>query len=167
MRNELREISLAPYRDSRGTFTKIINKDLTKHVMPQVSEVYVASSHNNTIWALHYQTRGFGQGKLIYCISSALLDITVDLQNAETIERVQIKKLSTNNPTALFVPKGYAYGITSLEENTVFCSINSTPYSPENECGIRWDTFGVNFALSDPIVTEKDRNWPSLAEAIK
>jgi dTDP-4-dehydrorhamnose 3,5-epimerase len=167
MQNELQEISLTPYLDSRGIFTKIVNEELTKHVMPKVSEVYVTSSHKNTIRGLHYQTGGFGQDKLIYCISGALLDITVDLQNAETIGRVQIKKLSTNNPTALFIPKGYAHGIISLEENTVFCSINSTPYSPENECGIRWDTLGVNFDVSDPIVTEKDKNWPSLAEVIK
>ena len=37
----------------------------------------------------------------------------------------------------------------------------STVYNPENDSGVRWDTVGIKWPLTNPILSEKDSNLPS------
>ena len=76
--------------------------------------------------------------------------------------------LSAAEWNQLFVPKGFAHGFVTLEDDTEVLYKVSDAYSPDHDCAIRFDdpAVGIDWPV-DPaslIVSEKDCNAPLLAE---
>ena len=68
---------------------------------------------------------------------------------------------------AVMVPRGYANGLITLEQNTVIQYFVDNPYSPENERSIYYGSVGIfDSIVSDltdfPHVSEKDKNGISI-----
>jgi dTDP-4-dehydrorhamnose 3,5-epimerase len=72
--------------------------------------------------------------------------------------------------TALFIPKGFAHGFITLEDNTeVYYKVDQI-YSSRHEITIRYDDIelGIQWEdLGEFILSEKDKNGLSLQEAIQ
>ena len=69
--------------------------------------------------------------------------------------------LSSDNNMSLFIPKGFAHGYISLENNTLVSYKVDNYYDPKSEYGIPYDDkhlnidWGVNY--NDIIISEKDK----------
>ena len=81
--------------------------------------------------------------------------------------------MTPDNNRQLYVPRGFAHGFVSLEDNTIFQYLIDNDYAPELEGGILWNDpqIGINwkeifekYNIEKPILSEKDINRETLAE---
>ena len=72
--------------------------------------------------------------------------------------------LSGDKPQALFLPRGFAHGFQSMEDNTVILYMVSAVYSKEHDMGIAYDSVGFDWETESPIVSGRDLTFPRLEE---
>ena len=110
---------------------------------------------------MHYQKNGHEEAKLIRCTKGRIIDTVIDLRpkSKSFCQHVSIE-LSENDLKLIYVPKFFAHGFITLEENTEVLYQVSAFYSKENESGIRWNDpfFNINWPTENPILSYKDAN---------
>lgn len=155
-------IHFEPNKDDRGYFTRTFcNKEFTKAGI-QFSIVQTNRSltaAHGAIRGMHYQTKPFAEDKLIQCVRGAIFDVALDIQKkSKTFGQWMSVELSENNNTALFIPKGYAHGFQTLEQNCEVEYYMSQYYSPANATGVRCTN--ITWPLPVTFTSKKDTEWP-------
>jgi dTDP-4-dehydrorhamnose 3,5-epimerase len=123
-------------------------------------------SGRGTLRGLHFQTSP-GQAKLVRCMRGRIFDAVVDLRRGSpTFGRWEGHELDDEAHRQLYIPVGFAHGFCVLSETADVAYRLSNYYDPATEAGIAWDDpeVGVEWPLEDPILSERDRNAPRLAE---
>jgi dTDP-4-dehydrorhamnose 3,5-epimerase len=74
--------------------------------------------------------------------------------------------LSAEKQNQIFIPAGFAHGFFARTESVQFLYKCSEFYDPSDERGIRWDdpNLGINWDISNPLISEKDAKYSTLAE---
>jgi dTDP-4-dehydrorhamnose 3,5-epimerase len=93
--------------------------------------------------------------------------VAVDVRSgSSTFGRWVGADLDAADGEMLFVPEGFAHGFCALEEDTVVGYLMTGEYSPEDDTGVRWNDpdIGVAWPIDAPVVSDKDRSLPFLAE---
>ena len=157
-------IDLEKNEDDRGFFSRIFcKKEFTKLGLDSdwVQINHSSSLLKGTLRGLHFQVGKSAETKLIKCISGSIWDVIVDLRK----ESISYGKwfginLSAKNKTMLYVPKGFAHGFISLEDNSDIIYLVSQYYSKNNEYGLLWNDsdIGIDWPLTPMIISEKDRD---------
>lgn len=151
------------YRDERGSLEKPLYDGIIPGLM--VDEVYYIRSKKNVLRGLHFQLAPFAQGKFISVVRGRILDVVVDLRpHSPTCGEHVSYVLSEGDHRALYVPPGLAHGYLTLEDESLILYVQSGKYAPEAERGIRYDSFGMDWGVSVPQLSQKDLGLPSLAE---
>lgn len=163
----IKRINFTPFVDFRGELLKIYRREIFQDLIPNVEEIYLSCSDKGVIRGMHYQLGSKAQEKFVYCITGRMLDVSIDLRPSGNLGHVHVEELAGGGKTALMIPGTFAHGVIALEDHTTFLNMSPQPYSPGDERGVRWDSLGVDFGLSHPIVTEKDQSWPSLRDVIQ
>ena len=152
------------YGDHRGYFFESYNqREFEKKVGDiQFVQDNESLSSRGVVRGLHFQKPPFDQAKLVRCIHGEVLDVAVDLRKkSPTYGQHFSIKLSSENKKKLFVPRGFAHGFAVLSEKAIFAYKVDNWYSPEHDCGLKWDDkgLGVDWILNkDEIrLSEKDR----------
>ena len=160
------------HEDERGTFfesfhsSKFLDKFYLDLHFVQDNQV---TSRYGVIRGLHFQTGEFAQSKLIWVLEGRILDTVVDLRE-ESIDFGETFSLeiSKENRFQLYIPKGFAHGYSTLEDNTTVLYKCDAFYHPKSENGIRFDDSDLNIDWKVPkekqILSEKDLNWQSFQE---
>ncbi|MFL5784787.1 MAG: dTDP-4-dehydrorhamnose 3,5-epimerase family protein [Bacteriovoracaceae bacterium] len=151
------------FQDDRGE----LHKPLYNSIIPgfKADEVYYIISKKNVLRGMHFQLPPFEQGKFIYVAKGKILDVIVDLRkNSPTFGQSSSFSLSAGDNRAVYVPPGCAHGYLTLEEESVIHYVQSGNYSREHERGIRFDSFGFNWPVKFPVVSEKDSLLPELSQ---
>jgi len=75
--------------------------------------------------------------------------------------------LSEANCKMLFVPVGFAHGFCVLSEEAEFIYKVTNEFAPECDGGFVWNdpAVGIEWPISDPVLSEKDAALPRLADA--
>jgi dTDP-4-dehydrorhamnose 3,5-epimerase len=123
-------------------------------------------SVKDTLRGLHFQTRP-GQAKLVRCPRGRILDVAVDLRRGSpTYGEWEGHVLDDESHRQLFVPVGFAHGFCVLSDVADVAYLVSSTYDPETEKGIAWDDpdVGVEWPVTEPLLSERDRSAPRLAE---
>jgi dTDP-4-dehydrorhamnose 3,5-epimerase len=123
-------------------------------------------SVGGTLRGLHFQTSP-GQAKLVRCIRGEIFDVAVDLRrDSPGFGRWEGHRLDDERHRQLFVPAGFAHGFCVLSEEADVSYQLSSLYDPATEAGIAWDDpeVGVEWPVSEPLLSERDRGAPRLAE---
>jgi dTDP-4-dehydrorhamnose 3,5-epimerase len=62
----------------------------------------------------------------------------------------------------LYIPKGFAHGFQTLEDNTEVSYQMSEFYAPQYARGIRWDDpiFNIQWPVDERIISVKDQHYP-------
>jgi dTDP-4-dehydrorhamnose 3,5-epimerase len=154
------------FTDFRGDLSKVYRRGALRDYLTNIEEVYISTSNKNAIRGMHYQLGEHAQDKLIFCITGRMIDVSIDLRPTKNLGKVELNELCQNDNKIIFVPKNFAHGIISLENSTTYLNISPQRYSPGDEYGIRWDSLGLDFAIHAPLVSDKDKSWPTLKEAI-
>jgi dTDP-4-dehydrorhamnose 3,5-epimerase len=154
--------------DERGFLVETFRRDLwAEH---GVEAEFVQHNHSRSaggiLRGLHFQTEP-GQAKLVRCARGEIFDVAVDLRRGSpTYGRWEGYVLDDEAHRQLFVPVGFAHGFAVLSDVADVSYLCSSTYDPATESGIAWNDpgVGVEWPVSDPLVSERDRNAPTLAE---
>ena len=149
------------FKDSRGFFFESWNAKKFKQL--GISEDFVQDnqsvSSKGVLRGLHFQNPPYAQAKLVRVIEGSVLDVAVDLRkNSPTYGMHVSVILSEQNNKSFFIPKGFAHGFLSLEDNTVFNYKCSDYYNKESEGSLLWndEDLKIDWQIDNPLVSEKD-----------
>ena len=151
------------YKDNRGYFRELFIEKNFKNKFPFD---IMSLSKKNVLRGLHLQMTN-PQGKLLTVIRGKMLDVAVDCRKkSKTYGKHFSIILSDKDNTSLFVPKGFAHGFCSLEDNTTL-HYKCTKYrSAKSEVGILWNDpeLKIKWPTKKVIVSTKDKNNLSFLE---
>lgn len=159
------------FGDHRGFFMESYNKKRLEDLgffYDLVQDNHSLSVQAGTIRGLHYQLKPKAQTKIVRVLTGAIYDVVVDIRKGSpTFGQWVGVILSEENKRQIVVPKGFAHGICTLVPNTQILYKVDEYYSPEHDRGIRWNDpeLGIDWPVSEPILSEKDKHQPFLKEA--
>jgi dTDP-4-dehydrorhamnose 3,5-epimerase/CDP-3, 6-dideoxy-D-glycero-D-glycero-4-hexulose-5-epimerase len=153
--------------DNRGLFVKAFNKnDFTNNNLDfELRESYFSVSKENVIRGMHFQLPPHDHEKLVYVAKGNIIDIVLDLRaNSKTFKKFMSVELSSDNKKSIFIPKGFAHGFKSLKDGTITVYNVATEYNSSSDSGIHYDSFGFNWDIEEPIISERDKLFNTLTE---
>ncbi len=159
-------IDLEKIGDDRGFFARVFcKKEFSQHEL-ETEFVQInnsLSAQKGTLRGMHYQLDPHAEVKVVRCIKGRLWDVILDIRpNSPTFGQWFGAELSAENRRMMYVPKGFAHGFVTLEDDTEAFYLVSAYYAPEFERGIRWNDpkFGIEWPIEPVIISDKDRNHP-------
>ena len=161
------EVQPLIYDDKRGRFVKVYHYDsfINRSLETNFVEEYYSISHKNVIRGLHFQLPPFDHVKLVYCVVGEVLDVVVDLRmGSPTYGQHALFELNARKANSIYIPKGMAHGFCVLSEQAIMVYKVSTIYSPLHDTGLLWNSAGIPWPIMQPCISERDNNFPSLAE---
>jgi len=153
--------------DQRGAFVKNFQNSIFKSNNLDFSfeESYYTESFKNVIRGMHFQQPPFDHTKLITVISGKILDVVLDLRTkSKTYGQYFSIELSRENKKSLYIPKGLAHGFGVLSESAIAFYQVTSEYNQSNDKGILFNSFGFNWPINDPILSQRDKQFPSFAK---
>jgi dTDP-4-dehydrorhamnose 3,5-epimerase len=163
-----------PFEDERGLFIRTFCAEefAAQGLDPCVAQCSAAYSvRAGTLRGLHYQLAPHDEVKLVRCTRGRAFDVVVDIRpESPAYTRWVSAELSAENRMAMYVPKGCAHGVLTLEPGTELLYQISAPFEPAAARGIRWDDPAVGIEWPDLgpmtiVMSERDRTWPDLRPA--
>lgn len=167
---ELREtgieglIEIAPrvFGDERGWFLESYNQARYDSLIKGTRFIQdnLSCSMKGVVRGLHFQAPPFSQAKLVSVIQGKVLDVAVDLRRTSaTYGKVFTVILDGERKNQLFIPRGFAHGFASLEDQTVFAYKCDNPYSKESERTLLWNDsdLDIDWGVTSPSLSEKDK----------
>jgi len=150
------------YGDDRGYFFESFHaeKFAAYGITGPFMQDNESQSQKNVLRGLHYQIEPYAQGKLVRVIHGAVLDVAVDIRrNSPTFGKWVSMKLSAENKWICWIPKGFAHGFVTLENDTIFTYKCTGVYNKASEASIRWNDpeLNIDWGISEPLLSEKDK----------
>lgn len=158
------------FSDNRGKFIKIYHEEEFKKLglCTDFKESYFSISNKNVIRGMHFQLPPMDHEKLVYVTKGKVKDIIVDLRtNSKTRGEYIEVELSEENGYSVYIPKGLAHGFRAIEDNTITVYNVATVYNQECDYGIKYDSFGYDWSIENPILSNRDKNFETLEEFLK
>lgn len=154
--------------DERGFMVESFSRDAWRQLGVDVEFVQHnhSRSRRGTLRGIHFQTEP-GQAKLVRCARGEILDVAVDLRrNSPTYGQWEAHRLDDVKHRQLFVPVGFGHGFAVLSDEADVAYQVSSYYDPATESGITWNDpdVGVDWQVSNPLLSERDKSAPTLAE---
>jgi dTDP-4-dehydrorhamnose 3,5-epimerase len=125
------------------------------------------SKHKGTLRGLHFQNNPFEESKIIKVLSGSVYDLILDLRKeSSTYLQWEAFELNSESKEMLYVPKGFAHSILTLEKDTEILYFVSEFYQQNSESGIRWDDpyFKFSWPITPSVISSKDQSWPLFQE---
>ncbi len=153
--------------DKRGSFSKLFSEMIFTKSSLNTSwkELLVTKSKKNTIRGMHFQIPPYDQIKMICLIEGEISDIILDIrQGSPTYGKYIEINISNSDQKSIYISKGFAHGFAARSDNAVLLYLLSENYNRESDKGIRYDSFGYDWRISNPIISERDSKLPSFEE---
>ena len=158
------------HRDPRGFFLETYHAQKFREAGIDVS--FVQDNHSastrGALRGLHAQWRR-PQGKLVRVLHGEIFDVAVDARRGSpTFGQWVGVTLSHDNFRQLWVPAGFIHGFCVTSERAEVEYKCTDLYDPADEIGIAWNdqSFGIHWPIDAPILSERDRRNPTLAEVM-
>jgi dTDP-4-dehydrorhamnose 3,5-epimerase len=157
------------YHDERGYFLESWNRQRYGQAGLDISFVQdnVSFSKKGVLRGLHFQVAPRAQGKLVSVLGGEVFDVAVDLRSkSPTFGRWVGTYLSEENRRQLYVPDGFAHGFAVTSQTALVSYKCTEVYSPEHEQSLIWNDpeLGIEWPVSEPLLSVKDRAAPRLSE---
>jgi len=163
-------ITLNSFQDLRGELLKPFHQnkyleEISNNVNLNIKEVWFTKSKKDVIRAMHLQVGEFACEKIISIIQGKVHDVILDIrENSSTYGKYFDIILDEKNPKALYIPIGCAHGYKVLTNNSIVMYMATQPHVANDDLGIKYDSFGFNWQIDNPILSEKDKNLPRFGE---
>lgn len=159
MVDKLEIIETQRFEDFRGWLSVPVDRSINFHVV-QINQGY--SKKAFTLRGLHFQEREHAQAKLVSCLHGSILNVAVDLRPGETFGHAYSAVLSFENRKQMYIPRGFAHGYLTLEDNTLMQWCVDNDFCGEAAKAVRYDSDfvweGESWPEAEYIISEKDRN---------
>ena len=164
--------------DSRGAFLEWFRADRLQEATGRRLDLLQANasiSLAGAIRGIHFADVPPSQAKYVSCPRGALLDVVVDIRvGSPTFGAWDAVLLEDVDRRGVFVSEGLGHGFMALEDDTMISYLCTAPYTPAREhgvhpldpaIGIEWPTTGRDGKPLEPLLSAKDTEAPSLADA--
>lgn len=183
---QIRELSIGDayeirpqiHGDSRGAFLEWFRADRLEEATGRRLELLQANasiSAAGAIRGVHFADVPPSQAKFVTCPRGALLDVVVDIRvGSPTFGAWDAVLLDDVERRCVFVSEGLGHAFMALEDDTMISYLCTATYNPAREhavnpldpaLGIEWPTAGRDGSPLTPLLSAKDTEAPSLAEA--
>ena len=165
------EILPQVYEDNRGWFLEFYKEESykPKGITDRFTQENLSFSKKGVVRGMHFQYPPYEQAKLVSVLKGKVLDVVIDLRKgSKTFAHVYTCLLDSDKHNQLMVPEGFAHGFAALEDS-LFLYKTSNAYNREAEGGIVWNDpqLNIQWPFPNPIISEKDRNLPTLEELLR
>ena len=155
-----------PFSDDRGVFRRhFCDREFAEHgIVTDVRQSNVSENrYAHTLRGFHYQIPPYGEGKTLSCLKGSIYDIVVDVrpQSPTYMQWISVE-LNEENRYSIHIAPGCANAFLTMEDNCLIHYYCSQPYTPEAECGIRYNdpAFKFEWPTEPTVISEKDLNHP-------
>lgn len=158
--------------DERGRFLESFSQSVFVGAVGHpltLAQANVSVSRKGTLRGLHFSDVPPSQAKYVTCHHGAVIDVAVDIRvGSPTFGAIDSVLLDDIDRRAIYLSEGLGHAFFALTEDATVHYLCSTGYSPGREHGTNpldpdiawpWPTD------IDLILSEKDRDAPSLADA--
>lgn len=159
-------VELEPRTDERGFFARTwCAKEFgkvglnTKLVQQNMS----LTLKRGTLRGMHFQTSPHQETKVVRCTKGKIFDVIIDLRkNSPTYTQWFGIELSADNYKMLYIPKDFAHGFLTLEDNTEVTYLVTEFYTPSADSGVRYNdpAFNIKWPIPVEFVSAKDKQFP-------
>jgi dTDP-4-dehydrorhamnose 3,5-epimerase len=156
------------FQDDRGFFTETFRAD--QFAALGLPTNFVQDNHSRSskgvLRGLHFQWDP-PMGKIMRVTHGSAYLVAVDIRKGSpTLGQWVGVEASQENRRCVWAPAGFARGFCALEDLTEIQYKCTGIYNGKAESGIRWNdpAIGIEWPLSDVILSDKDRKAQSLAE---
>lgn len=153
------------FQDVRGGFQKLFNCDYftMNGLDTDFKEFYYSVSHKDVIRGMHFQLPPFEHTKLVYVSRGKIRDVVVDIRkSSETYGKCFSIELDDCKGQYLYIPKGFAHGFLSKEDDTIVNYAQTSGYSKEHDCGIAYDSIDFDWNIKEPVMSGRDLAFVAL-----
>lgn len=156
------------FGDARGWFSETYNKNIFIQngvTIDFIQDNHSYSIHKGVIRGLHFQNNPFAQTKLVRCTKGKIWDVAVDLRKSSpTYLKWFGIELSSDNHKMLLIPKGFAHGFITLEDDTEVQYKVDNNYDKNSDRSIKYDDpmIGIEWPAMDIVLSDKDKFAPIL-----
>lgn len=164
--------------DQRGSFSEYFKADLLGELLGHpvdVAQGNCSVSAAGVLRGIHFADVPPGQAKYVTCAAGAIVDVVVDIRvGSPTFGQHEAVLLTAQNREAVYLGEGLGHAFMALADNTTVMYLCSTGYCPEREhgihpldpaLGISWPEHSVDGAPLEPVLSAKDEQAPTLAQA--
>jgi dTDP-4-dehydrorhamnose 3,5-epimerase len=174
------EFTPRQFGDDRGLFLELFTaqafRDTVGHDFT-LGQANLSVSAAGVIRGIHFADVPPSQAKYVTCPAGAVLDVVVDIRvGSPTFGHWEAVLLDSVARRALYLSEGLGHAFCSLADNSTVTYFCSTPYAParehgvhplDPELGIKWPTVDANGRPLTPVLSGKDGEAPTLAEAVQ
>ena len=163
-------IDIEKIKDERGFFARTWDKNEFSKLGLESEFVQSSISLNKkkgTIRGMHYQIKPYEENKIVRCTKGRIFDVIIDIRaDSITFKEWLSVELSEDNYKILYIPKGFAHGFQTLEDNTEIYYQISEQYSTKLSKGVKYDdeTFDIKWPLEISVISEKDKSFEKYHE---
>jgi dTDP-4-dehydrorhamnose reductase/dTDP-4-dehydrorhamnose 3,5-epimerase len=157
--------------DSRGWFVESYNQkkfDDIGIIIEFIQDNHSFSLQKGVFRGLHFQNEPYAQTKLVRCTKGKVWDVVVDLRkSSSTYLKWYGVELSYKNHRQLLIPRGFAHGFLTLEENSEVQYKVDNFYHSNSDRSIRYDDpdIGIIWPIEVMILSDKDIKAPYLKDS--
>ena len=108
-------LTVPAFEDFRGYLAVPYDQSINFTVR-QINQGY--SKKAFTLRGLHFQEGEHAQAKLVSCLRGSIFNVAVDLRPGETFGHAYSAVLSFENRKQMYIPRGFAHGYLTLEDDT-------------------------------------------------
>ncbi len=160
------------FHDGRGYFVETYNAKWACAAglnAEFVQDNQALSRKRGTVRALHFQVPPKAQAKLVHVLKGGIYDVAVDLRaGSPAYGKWTAATLTAQGGEQLFVPRGFAHGYCTLEDDTEVAYKVDDYYAPECEQSLAWNdpvlAIGWPVSPADATLSDKDRKLQRFAD---
>lgn len=161
------EIHSSPRRDPRGTFVKTFHAEAfaAAGLRTDFREQYYSISGRGVVRGLHFQRPPHDHAKLVYCTEGAVQDAAVDLRlGSPSFGQHIAVNLTAEEGNMIYLAAGVAHGFATLSEKATLIYNVTCVYNQEDDAGIRWDSVGIPWRVTTPLLSDRDAHLPAFSD---
>lgn len=159
-------VALRPFGDERGRFLETFRKEWFPERSWERLQSNVSYSKAGVLRGLHFH---FHQVDYWFCVQGRIQVVLADLRpDSPTFRQAESVEIGERYPLGVFIPVGVAHGFLALTDAALAYNVDNY-YDSTDEHGVAWDDpeLAVDWLTTDPLLSERDRSNPRLAELPK
>ena len=159
-------IEIERKEDERGFFARTLDKKSFTDLNLDVDLFQNNISFNKkakTLRGMHYQKFPNEEVKIVRCTKGKIFDVIIDLRpNSNSYKKWFGLELTSENHKMLYIPKGFAHGFLTLDDDSEIFYQMSDCFVAESAVGIRWNdpSIGINWPFTPSIISDRDNSYP-------